>query len=153
MYRPKADKKGLAAQIQINGDSCYLKLARQVPSTGEYDAFGWQKKGEQPDPKKNLNVKLGLADIGSILSVFSNRQEKVTLFHKFTPKDGVETTTVIEVAKFAGADGKAKGYSFNVSKAKEKFGFIVGFGEVEVIRPLLNEAILGQTFVEFTKSE
>jgi hypothetical protein len=157
MYRPKTDKTtgkkvGLAAQLQINGDACYLKLARQEESTGEYDKFSWQKKGETSDGTKNLNVKLGLADIGSVMSVFCNRQEKVTLFHKFMNKDNVETTTVIEVAKYLDATKVTKGYSVNVSKGKEKYGFIVGHGEVEILRTLLTEAVLGQSVVTL-KSE
>lgn len=153
MYRPKADKKGLAAQFQVNNDACYLKLARQETSSGEYDKFSWQKKGEHSDGTKNLNVKMGLSDLGSILSVFNNRQPETTLFHKFTGKDGVENTTVIAVAKYANKEGVAKGYSVNVSKNKEKYGFILSYTDVEVVRSMFNEAILNQLTVNFEKSE
>lgn len=153
MYRPKSDKKGLAAQVQVNGENCYLKLARQEQSAGEYDKFSWQKKGEVSDPTKNLNVKIGLSDIGSILSVLNNRQQDVTLFHKFTGKDGVENTTVIAIAKYSNKDGVAKGYSVNVSKGKEKYGFILSYTDIEVLRPMFNEAILNQVTVNFEKSE
>ena len=151
MYRPKKDgTSGLAANLTIKEDKCFLSVARQQPSQGENDSFSWSKPGEISDPKKNVNIKLGLPDIGAILAVLDGWQPEAKLFHKFQPKEGAEVTTQITVANYMKENNHA-GYSFNILRQGEKFGWLTGFGEAEVIKTILKEAVLNQCYFEVEK--
>lgn len=154
LYRAKKDKSGVAAQFQVNEAVAFLKVARQVKDSAN-DTFSWSKKGEVPDAKKNVNIKLGLPDLGSILSVLNGNLKSVKLYHEFQPKEGEKVVTQITVSRYEKKTEtpivslEYAGISFGVSRAGEKYGFIAGPSDAEVLVVLFKSAILSQCHVNF----
>jgi hypothetical protein len=147
IYRAKKDNTGLAASFQASKDLCYLKLAKQQQSKDDNDSFAWQRKGDNPDPSKHLNVKLGLQDLGNMLGVLNNSQAETKLYHEYLPKEGEKIVTQIFLSKFV-KDGVFRGYSLMVNRSQNKYALLLSCADVENIKLLFSEAVMMQLFHE-----
>lgn len=147
LYKPKQDKAGMAANFQLNGDSLFLSLAKQVAADGEFDKFDWKT----PEGKPKASIKLDLPDLGTLLALFNGKIPEAKLYHEFE-KAGVKVVTTVNASPYSSTDKKtgatvARGYSVNISRGGEKYGFGISFAEAEVLKVLFNEAIYLLTVV------
>jgi hypothetical protein len=132
-YHPTASGGGAAARIEFSPPRsdregcCFLELAKQKTAAGR-DAAGRQTATF--DWESKLTVKLGFADICSLLLVLEGRGEQAGngrgLFH-----DTAEANAVINLRRQA----EPAGYVLEVSRKLKR-----GDAEVQRVRLLLAEA-------------
>ena len=160
LFKGKQDGKGSASSWQLNSRpnkknpdvddvNLYVELAPQSGenANGDY-TFDWKKWDEnrQALPSKSLSAKLGLSDIGEILGVLNGGSKAVGkdgkgIYH--TPP-GTEDSNIIY---FSQGD---YGYNMKLShktKAgdRHEVNHFISFSEGEVLRTLLNSAVLQMT--------
>jgi len=154
LYRSKKDNSGVAVQFKVNKESLYLSLAKQKSSEGKNGTYHWLKKGDVPDNKKSINIKFGLPDIGSFLSVIDGKQDKVDIYHEFV-KDDKKSVTHIGFVSYSkeGTDKQGKpitykGYALNINRDGEKYSLVISVSEAEVLKLVLQEAAMNQCYIE-----
>lgn len=140
--------KGTGAAMTIecswkeSGPLCFLSV---MPESGE----------RKFDSKKKITTKLGLSDLGEILTVLRNIKQGVG------PQDGDrykglyhQSTNANTVINFTTKD-KGDGYYLNVSTKKDnnqnKLGLSLTLGEGEVLRIFIEE-VIKDLFVDTYKS-
>lgn len=153
LYKPRQDKSGMAANFQLSDDALFLSLGKQVPSDGEHDKFAWKDEAGKP----KATISFGLADIGPFLALFSGKVLEAKLYHEFE-KAGIKVVTSVSATPYSSINKKtqimeAKGYSVNITRSGEKYGFGISFAEAEILKVLFNEAIYRLTVVEFKKKD
>lgn len=151
VYRAKKDKTGMAATLEAKNGDCYLILAKQNPQA-ENDSFFWRKNGEKADPAKNASIKLGLSDIGSILSIIKGQTKEVKLYHEFEPQGAPKIVTQINLSEVE-RDGVWAGVGLTVTRAGAKYAILLGLADLSIIEVLLRTAILDMCFVEVKARE
>jgi hypothetical protein len=151
LYKPKQDKTGMAANFSLSDNGFFLSLAKQIPSDGEHDKFAWNDDAGKP----KATISLGLPDIGPLLALFNGKIAEAKLYHEFE-KAGTKIVTSLNATPYSSLNKKTnvvepKGYSVNITRGGEKYGFGINFGEAEVLKVLLTDAIYRLTFVELKK--
>lgn len=145
MYKPRKEKNGVAANFKVvamkKGDktewACFLGLAKQLPSDGENDKFEWKDANDKP----KTVIKLDLPDLGAFLSMFNGKTGTVKLYHEFE-REGKKIVTSISASPYFAANTKeAKGYSVNITRGEDKFGFGISFSEAEILSVLFKQAV------------
>ncbi len=153
MYKPRKEKNGVAANFKVvltkKNDkeewACFLGLAKQVPSDGEFDKFDWQDANKKP----KTVLKLDLPDLGAFLALFSGKTNVVKLYHEFE-RDGKRVVTSINASPYADVKTKeVRGYSVNIVRGEDKFGFGINFSEAEILSVLFKQAVLNITELHF----
>ncbi len=106
IYKPTKSQTGGAIKfnVQNTGKFSFMKAASQIAAIGSSRMFGWQDDDA-------INVKMGLNDLGAILTVIEGYASKdgVKLFHK-TDSDNKIIVFKHEPERF--------GYSLSVSHKK-----------------------------------
>ena len=131
----KNDGKGSILQFQIttsedvNARYVFLTAAKQKPDTNSETA--------KFDYDNSEKMKLGFADIGSILAVLTNRESSINnekgLYHEFKKGDELVRSSL----KLKKNDPKYGGYFLNLQK-----------GDIQIAAPITNaNAVLLQTFL------
>jgi len=109
IYKP-LQKEGAGAALQFSYDaykqSVYLEAARQRGAkleVGSKEQFDWDSK---------IVFKLGVADVGQLMLMFTNKKTEVKCIHK--PPDG-KHTSVLELRK---QTGDYDNYQLKLSKTE-----------------------------------
>jgi hypothetical protein len=77
LYKPTKKQTGGALKFNVHrsGKFSFMKAAPQIAAMGSDRVFGWEDD-------KAINVKLGLNDLGAMLSVIFRMKQDVKLFHQ-----------------------------------------------------------------------
>jgi hypothetical protein len=77
LYKPTKKETGGAIKFNVHksGKFSFMKAAPQIGPMGGEKVFGWEDD-------QSINVKMGLNDVGAILSVIFGLKDEAKLFHK-----------------------------------------------------------------------
>ena len=141
MYKPRKDGKGVASQLDLNTKSSavFLEMAKQL-ETDQQDnaAFDWKNK---------ICFKLGVVDIGEILTVLDDKQNGVGPLHPETGKHrGLYHQSKDGNAVLYFTRGKETGFFMKLSirrgDDKRELQHMITNGESKVLSTLLKCAIV-----------
>ena len=131
IYKPRKDNNGAASQwsIQAEKNAVFLEISKQ---TGE-KKFDWDKK---------LIMKLGINDIGSLMSVLEKREIETELFHQ-NPKGN----SSLKLKKHLDQKNKDRGWVLTMGVKREDAEFVrishgLTFAEGAILLVLLRQAVL-----------
>ena len=137
VYRAKDNCSGAASQLQLSdkGEEGHMLFWTSAPQNSNKDengnaTFAWS------DTSKNVVMKLGEADIGTILNFLNSKKGEVSLFHENNRGNTSMKMGVWE-----------RGYNVKLgSKTKEngvvQISHSLSPGEGAVLKVLLEEALL-----------
>jgi len=77
IYKPNKSGQGGAVKWNLHktGKFSFMKAALQIAPMGASRVFGWEDND-------SINVKMGLNDLGSMLTVIYGKEKSTKLFHK-----------------------------------------------------------------------
>ena len=147
VYKPYGESKGAASAFQVKitldseespGKKRIVELfwvctnqTGQNSSTGNA-SFGWS------DPKQSITMKMGLPDIGEILSLLEGDKEEISLFHQ--NRSG---NTVAKMKQAQTKSGPAFGFQMsskkgdNLTKVRHNFSM----SDSKILKRLLQDYI------------
>lgn len=121
-YKPNKKESGGAIKFNIHksGKYTFMKAAAQIAPMGERKVFGW-------DDNNVINVKMGLNDLGSFLSVIRGYLSSTKLFHK-TDNDN-------KIIEFSHSPER-ESFALSISQQKtgqEPFKIFIGLSYAEIM--------------------
>lgn len=144
IYKGNKKNTGNAASFQLSNDkkSFWLKAVNQF--SWDENKPGQNKasfKENAKNPEKSINVKLNVTELGGIIFALKNWEPWDTV-HKYE-KGGQNITTHIKVGVWNRPDHpKGDAMSIGVSQGEKKFSVALEKGEIEVVRILMEHAIV-----------
>ncbi len=131
-YKPNKSQKGGAIKFNVHksGKFTFMKAAGQIAPMGERKVFGWADDNV-------INAKMGLNDLGSMLSVIRGYLDATKLFHK-TDNDN-------KIIEFKHVPDR-EGFSLSISQQKTgqtAFKVFIGltYAEVMILKVYAENAI------------
>lgn len=147
LYKPRKEKNGMAAKLEVSEKGCFMMIAKQIPSQSDDDAFEW--RDAQTKKQKHI-ISLNLADIGQLLALFSGTMDTVEIYHEFPKGKEIPGKTKMVTKIGAGLyrkEDKVVSYLLTISRNQEKFGCTISFGEAEILKNLFIKAVIAMTHV------
>ena len=133
VYKPNRKQTGGAIKFNVHktGKFSFMKAAPQIGAMGESKMFGWEDN-------QAINVKMGFADLGAFLAVFTGKKTEVKLFHK-TENDN----KIIDLKHDSSRGGFGLSVSHQIKGVEQKNQVFIGlsYEESEVLRVYVENTI------------